>query len=266
MARTSAAAAEAEGRHGRRRGTGHGRDPLVVGVEDGEAVGRQSGGQLALRARDRLDAAGAHEVHWLDVEDDPDLRARDLGQPRDLALGVHAHLEHRHAVRIGQAQEGQRQAGLRIEVALVPQDRLGPRQHVRHDLLGEGLPGRAGDPDHADRVAATPPSGKVAERHERIGNLHQRGVAAGRDLDRALDERGSGTGAERIRHVAMAVVALAAERDEAAVRCDGTGVDRGPADRRDGGGGDEAATGGGQQVIEADRRMHARPCAGSRRV
>ena len=79
-------------------------------------------GSSRLRARDRLDAAGAQQVRWLDGQDDADLGARDLRQARDLALGVHAHLEHRHRCASAQAEEGHRQAGLAVQVPLVAQD------------------------------------------------------------------------------------------------------------------------------------------------
>ena len=49
------------------------------------------------------------------------LRPRDLGQARDLADGVHAHLQHRDLVLSLEPQQGHGQAALAVEVALVAQ-------------------------------------------------------------------------------------------------------------------------------------------------
>ena len=104
------AGAEAEGRHRGGGGRRHGGDARVVGIEDGEAVTRAA--QRAARpwrARSPRCCRRA-EVDRLDVRGRCRPRARDLGQACDLALRVHAHLEHRHAVRIGQARRVSGQA------------------------------------------------------------------------------------------------------------------------------------------------------------
>ena len=130
---------------------------------------RQGGGQLRLGAGDGLDAAGPLQVRGMHRQHHAHLGARDLGQAGDLALGVHAHLEHRHLVRRLEAQQGHGQAGLGVQVALVAQHRARARQHVGHDLLGDRLAGRAGDPGHAHRRTAAPPGGELLQRGERVG-------------------------------------------------------------------------------------------------
>jgi len=70
----------------------------------------------------------------VDRQHDAHLGTGDLGQARDLALGVHAHLEDAGLVRRLEVEERHRQAGLAVEVALVA-------QHGHHRRPPAGAPG-----------------------------------------------------------------------------------------------------------------------------
>jgi hypothetical protein len=252
--------AQAEGADlGRGRGS-HGGDAWVVGVQDGKAICRQRSGKLALGAGDGLDAAGALQMRRMHGQHHADLGPRDLGQPRDLSLRVHAHLEHRHFVRRLQAQQRHRQAGLRVQVALVAQHVTSPGQHVGDHLLGDRLAGRSGDAHHACRSAATPPGGQLLQPDERVLHLHHGHGRLRLDRHRAVHHDHRRTAADRLVHVPMPIDSLTGQRYEAAARNDVPRIDGCGAERGDGGWSEESATGGGQEVIEAYRRGHSATC------
>ena len=72
-----------------------GGDAVVVGVEDGVAVGRECGDELELGARDAGDSVREElEMHGCDVGDDAPVGLGDLRERGDLAGVIHAHLEH----------------------------------------------------------------------------------------------------------------------------------------------------------------------------
>ena len=110
---------------------GHARDPLIIGVEHGGAADGQRLDQLALAALDGLDRSGAREVRRPHRGHDADPRLRQLGQDRDVARLVHAHLEHGHLVVRRQAQQGQRQTDLVVLVGRVAQHVPALSEHLR---------------------------------------------------------------------------------------------------------------------------------------
>ena len=149
---------------------------------------------------------------------DADLGAGDLGQPGDLALGVHAHLQHGHLVRGLEPQQRHRQAGLGVEVALVAQHAERPRQDVGHDLLGHRLAGRAGDADHPHRRTAAPPGRQLLQRLQAVRDLHdgrlrRRSTSTGRSTRATAAPLRSASADE-----AVAVDALTPQGHEAATR------------------------------------------------
>ena len=259
------ARAEAEGADRGRRYVAHGRDEGIIRVQHGQPVRRERCRQLCLGARDRLDAPCSLQVGRVHGEDHSHLWAGDLGEAGDLPLGVHAHLEHRHLVPRLEVEERHRQAGLAVEVALVAQDAQGSGQDVGHDLLGDRLAGRAGDADHPHARPAPPPGGDLLEREERVWHLHDRHSLPG-SVDRTVDQRDRRAASDRLRHEAMTVGSLAPQRDEAAAGDDVAGVNSGGGEGGDPCRPDEVAAGGGQEVYEPDRRWHAAPWRGFRRV
>ena len=103
-ARTSACGREAVRQHARTRVPGHRGDARIVGVEHGAAVRGQRLDELALARLDGLDRAGAREVHTAHRGHHADGGTRDVGQERDLAGRIEAHLEHRGLVLGAQPQ------------------------------------------------------------------------------------------------------------------------------------------------------------------
>ena len=149
---------------------GHAPDPLVIGVEDGPAVGRQRLDQLTLAGLDGLDGAGPGEVHAAHGGDDADGGAGQARQQGDLAGRVEAHLEHRGLVLGPQAQQRHGQADLVVPVGRVAQDREALLEDLRDLLLGRGLGQRAGDA-HDQRVEAIAVGGRDrAQGRGRVGD------------------------------------------------------------------------------------------------
>ena len=86
-------AVRAEGPNARNRARAHTEDERVVGVQDGETVGRQRLDELALRRGDRLARAELAEMRAADVEHRADLWRRDPGQVRDVPDAACAEFE-----------------------------------------------------------------------------------------------------------------------------------------------------------------------------
>jgi len=103
--------------------------------------------QLGLGLGDALDAAQALEMRRPHIGDHPYRRLSDGAQGRDLAQGIHPHLQHGAAVLGLQAGESEGQANLVIVVALAL-ERGHPPTHDGSDcLLGRRLADATG---HAD--------------------------------------------------------------------------------------------------------------------
>ena len=97
---------ETKGADLRTRDGTHGGDARIVGVQDGQAIGGQRGGQLRLGLCDALDASCAFEVRGMHGQHHSDFGACDLREAGDLTDGVHAHLQHGHLVGGFQVEEG----------------------------------------------------------------------------------------------------------------------------------------------------------------
>ena len=91
---------------------------------------------------------------------------------------VHAHLDHREAVRLAQPEQRERHADVVVEVSRRGEDR-GARAAMRGEDRGEhflhrGLAVAAGERDQWQREAAPPMRGQQAQREARIGDDHLR--------------------------------------------------------------------------------------------
>ena len=126
---------------------GHRRHAPVVGVEDGDAAGRQGLDQFGLGLGHALDVAQAFGVGGGDERHDPDLRPADLAQARDLARTPHAHLQHQGLRVVGRLQERDRQALLVVVRAVVGRRPPAGAQRRGGQVLDRGLADRAGDAD-----------------------------------------------------------------------------------------------------------------------
>ncbi len=193
--------AAAEGQHARPGAGGHGRDAVVVGVEDGQTLRGQRLDQLALGLRGGLQRAELARVGGPHDELDPDVGARDPAQLRDVAEAAGPHL-HDEGARAGVgAQHGERGADLVVEAAAGGDDR--PVEHVPEDggqqVLRRRLALRAGDP-HDERALPLPAQALQDARRE----APQRG-------DAVLDEdQAAPAGSSRARSARTTVAPAAA--------------------------------------------------------
>jgi hypothetical protein len=224
--------AEAEVPHGA-RGLGLGEDALVAVGVDGGARRGEGGEQLALGAGDLVDAAQALQVDGADVDDHAHLGLGDAGQVGDLAAGRHAHLDDGVAVLGPEAEEGEGEAEVVVEVALGPVHPLlagRRREHAGHQLLGGGLAVGAGDADDAQAAGgerAAVRAGQAAEGGDGVVYLDDRDVTGQREVGGAAagDHQAGGAREDGLGGEVVPVVALAADGEPQAAGQDGAPVD-----------------------------------------
>ena len=166
---------------------GHRPDPLVVGVQDGDAVAGQGGDELGLGAGDPLDAAEAIGVGGGHRGDDADGRWRNRAQPGDLAEAAHPHLQHEHLAAVVGAEHGDRQALLVVEAALVGDDAATGADRGGGEILGGRLADAAGDADDDGVEATGAPRGEVEQCLRRVGDLDRRQSGGRRRRRQPLD-------------------------------------------------------------------------------
>ena len=229
-------------------------DPRVVAVEDRGAARAQALEDLRLGLGDRVDRGEELEVDGGDARDRGHV---GLGQGRerpDLAGGRHAQLDDRGRVLGPQAQQGQGQAVLVVEIALGLQHRAARGEQVRRHVLRGRLADRSGHGDDRQRRLSPHVAREVVEAPRGVGHPHE--GEAGRRRGVAVDERGGGAPRGGLGEEVVAVEARPTDRDEERARGQGARVDRDPGeDERARRGGDEPAVGAGEDVGESEGRV-----------
>jgi len=84
---------QAKGERAGRRPLAHRPHPGVVGIEDGDAVGRQGANELTFLLCDIGEGAKIGQVSGVDVDDDADFGTGQLGEQADFIEGVASHLQ-----------------------------------------------------------------------------------------------------------------------------------------------------------------------------
>ena len=107
-----------------------------------------------------------------DVGDHAHVGPDDVGQIVDLARAVHAHLQHAHLHGAVQAQDGQGQTDVVVEVPLGLQHPEPGAQHGGDHVLGRGLAHAAGDGHKGDVEPGFIPGGQVPQRPLGVGHLY----------------------------------------------------------------------------------------------
>ena len=195
---------------------GGGEDCLlrVVGIDDGDAVGAEAFKDLALGAGDVGGAVkAAAQVCAHGVVDQRHLRPRQTGEVADLAEMVHAHLDHRIAVRRAQRQQRQRQADVVVEVAGGGVHGISTgvgAQDGGHHLLDRGLAVGAGDADALYLQPCAPGGGQGAQRQPGVGDADH---AAARRLEVMAHQRKRALG-QYLGHEVVRVEVVALQRHE----------------------------------------------------
>jgi hypothetical protein len=198
----------------------------IVLVDHGDAVRRQATVDGALLAGHLVEAAHTLEVSALGVGHQGHGRGADLRQVGDLAGAVHAHLDHRRAMPGSEAEQGQRQADVIVQVAARRQHGGAERrlEDGGDHFLGRRLAVRAGHRDHRQVEAGAPGGGEAAEGEARIVDDDRRyAIRQARGL---MQEQRHGPGRHRLCQEIVGVEAFAAERDEQLAGIDVAGVRR----------------------------------------
>ncbi len=165
---------------------------MVIGVEDGHAVSRQRGRQLALGCRDALQAAELPRMRVPHAEHRPEPGRRDRAQLRDVPEPARGQLRHEVAGLPGDLQDSQRMADLIVERITRRDRRAELLDQLRRQVLGRGLASRPGDADDSEiRCPVDDSTGELAERGLHVGHDDRRAA------DRPGDEDGHRAGRER---------------------------------------------------------------------
>src|ERR1019366_2437250 len=139
-------------------------DAQIVGIEDGDAVGRQSFDQFPLGGGDALDGIEELHVGVADVGDYPDVGFGDGGELADFSGMVHADLDDAYVAGVGQAKQGERHADVVVEIAIgFANDGKGGLQQVRDGVFGGGFARAAGHGDDRATPLLARPGGQVLE-------------------------------------------------------------------------------------------------------
>jgi hypothetical protein len=101
--------------------------------------------------RRALERTEAFQMFGAGIGDQADAGARDLHQLFDVAATVGAHLDHRAAVAVVQAQQRHGHTEVIVEIAARGQTRPALRQDGGQHLLDRGLAVAAGHADHRTR-------------------------------------------------------------------------------------------------------------------
>ena len=162
-------------------------------------------------------------MHVADVRDDGDIGLHHLAKIPDLPRAVHARLDHRRLMRVGEAQQRLRRADLIIIVGR-GLERMELHAQYRGDhFLCCRLADAARHLHKGNRKLRTVPRGQVLERKQRVRHLdvklsgQQRFRHAGAQT--ALRARGN-----RLFDIVMPVEALADERQENFAALNGAAV------------------------------------------
>jgi hypothetical protein len=142
----------------------------------------------------------------------------------DFAGVVHAHLDHRGAMRVAQPEQGQRHADVVVQVAAggqyagVGTAEVGAQDGGAH-FLDRGLAIAACDTQQGYRKAAAPGRRELPQRQARIVHGEQRQARIGPRPAR-LDQRPGSPGGKHVAHVVVTIETFALERDEQHARSD----------------------------------------------
>jgi hypothetical protein len=146
----------------------------IVGIDHGDAVGRQRGVDRALGLGHALDAAQALEMRRRHVVDQRHARTRDGGQISDITRLACAHLEHRVARVLAHVEQAQWQTDFIVLITLRGVRGANAGEDRCAQVLHRGLAAGPGDADHLGRAARTRRAGQIAQRTQRVADLHLR--------------------------------------------------------------------------------------------
>ncbi len=201
--------------------------PLVVVVEDPDRVLPHAREQLALCRGDVVERLEVGQMRSRDVCQDSDVRVGDLGEPRQLAVVAHPHLQHRDLVHGLQLEQRERAAVQVVEVSPRGVNGEGRLEHLPRHLLGRGLARGAGNRHHLHRQPAAHPGCEILQRAQRVAHHdRRRGRTPGRQRGDVRDHETRGTLRRHVGDETMSVVVGSDDGEEQIAGPDRARVDR----------------------------------------
>ena len=191
----------------------------VVEVQDYRAVA--VGVDFAFGGNDAFEAAEAGKVRRGDVGNQRHVGAGERGQLRDFAGVVRAHLYHRIAVFVSEAQQGKRYADVVVEVADGGEGLPACLQQPLQHFFGAGFAVAAGDGEKLCLAACAAVAGECLQRGAGVGDDDLRQVHVWPVFG---DDGGNGAAFFRRRQEVFATEVFAAQSDKQFARLQAAAV------------------------------------------
>ena len=234
----------------------HGEHARIVGIEDHRPVrgnGANQRGLLLLDAVERAEELGMCARH---SGNGGHRGARDGGQRGDLPRAIRAELEGGRAMLGGELEQGEGESPLVVEARLGLEHGSEGPEHAGHQLLGRGLPVRAGDRGHVNAEARAMPGSEAAESHRGIVHEDER-HSCGQFVGDGVHHEAARAAAYCVTEKGVTVQPVSADGEEHLAHVEGAAVDRhtGHGDAEIAA--DEGASGAADDLLDSECR-HAR--------
>ena len=214
----------------------HGRNALIIAVEDDCPAGRDRLHKLRLCRCNILDGAEEFDMHLADIRHNANVWRSNGCKLCDLPQPAHADLDDGGGILCRYAEQCQRQPDFVVVVRRRPADRTAPRKDGGRQILRRRLAIRAGDRNNGNREFHAPSMRDVLICLERVlGHENSPSFLFQRLLhrlgDRRTDQNSCRALAEGIRGEVRTVEMLPAQSDEQIPRRDPPRICRNVGDR-----------------------------------
>ena len=193
--------------------------PLVVAVQDCQALRRQRRDQLRLFGGDGGLVRKKFDMRRPDAADHADLRRGHFRQRREFAGMIHPHFHHAVFVILVEPDQGQRHADVIVEIALRRLRLETGAQHGRDQFLRARLAAAAGHADGAHGKQLPVIGGKALQGLERVGHLDKTEVLGQIGDKAARNQRRHRAVLSHLADKFVAVKAISLQRHKAIAGC-----------------------------------------------
>ena len=217
---------QTEPQHLTRSDATHGRDMLVIGIQNGHAARHQALDDFGFRLRNALRRAEFPQMRHADLQHHGNVRRHQTRKIGNLAHVVGTHLRHEKTRARIDLQRSQRQTDLIVERTDRSHRLTHGRQQRCHQILSGGLAHGTGDADHGKRrtyrtTAFQIMLSQLTQRANRIVNHNLRHARIGHLM---IDQRCNGPLCTDLRYEVVTIHALAGDGHEHRAFTDLTGI------------------------------------------